>query len=57
MKTIIATQIGFLIGNLILIMLFDFELKMTIANHLILSLGYFCRYTQERGAKQTQVKS
>lgn len=48
MKTIIGTQIGFLIGDVIAIMLLDLELKMAIANHLGLTLGYFCRYIQER---------
>jgi hypothetical protein len=48
MKTIIGTQIGFLIGNVILITLLDFELKTVIENHLVLTFGYFCRYIQER---------
>jgi hypothetical protein len=46
-KTIITSQVGFVIGGVISITLLDLDLKMIIAGHLILTIGYFVRYLQE----------
>ena len=49
MKLIIGTQIGFIVGGIISVTLLNIDLEIIIGNHIVLTLGYFCRWYQVRG--------
>jgi hypothetical protein len=55
MKNLLLTQLGMLVGALIMYTL-DFPLNSLIANHLILTLGYLTCFVQVKAWRNEELK-
>lgn len=48
MKNALLTQVGFLIGGILLVSLFSFEIESVLVNHISTSIGYFLGVKQNK---------